>query len=209
MNKKLLLSAVCLLSIFILASCSEKHNFEYGLKRINKLNSKYNSTMDTYPFTIDVLKKLAAELGDLRYLKLEAGQEAFDNILDYRLHNTAANMLYIESQKYGLVGTTKEGFGCKSRPIIIESSGLRNESAKEGFKAVDNLNILLDKFPEESAKANLTRKGSLFLNVTYVVLFNDANKDRRIIDHFCPENVTLELLKQELLKNKESGENSN
>lgn len=195
MKKKFLIIAL----IFILG-CAQAKNFDYGLKQINSLNSKYNATMEIYPKTMQKISLMIDDLKELRKLQLETGKESFDYIVDYRILNLEAERLYREGQKYGNSGTTKEGFGCKSRPLIIESVSLRNISALKGFEAVELLREFVDKHPEEAAKSNLSRKNALFLNATFYQIYKDARSDSSIINHFCPQNETLALYKEEFRK---------
>ncbi|MBI2650567.1 hypothetical protein HYX04_04600 [Candidatus Woesearchaeota archaeon] len=185
--------------IFILG-CAQAKDFDYGASQINSLNSKYNVTMETYPKTWQQINLMIDDLKELKKLQLETGQEPFEYIVDYRSLNLEAEKLYIESQKYGNTGTTKDGFGCKSRPLIIESVSLRNKSALKGFEAAGLLNEFVAKYPEESKSAGLSFKNVLFLNASFYEISKDARSDSNVINHFCPKNVTLELYQQELRK---------
>src|SRR3989344_3505317 len=133
-------------------------------------------------------------------LRRKAGQQPFNYAISYRILNLEAEKLYIQGQKYGSAGTTKDGFGCKSRPLIIESAGFRNMSALKGFEAVSLLNEFADKYPEEAKSIGLSSKNALFLNATFYPIWKDARSDSSIINHFCPINVTLELYQQEIRK---------
>lgn len=185
--------------IFILG-CSQAKNFAYGVKQINSLNSKYNTTMETYPKTMQQISLMLNDLEELKKLQLETGQESFNYIIDYRSLNLEAEKLYIESQKYGSAGTTKDGFGCKTRPLITESVSLRNRSALKGFEAAGLLNEFVDKHPEEAKSAGFSFKNVLFLNASFYEISRDARRDSSVINNFCPKNVTLELYQQEFRK---------
>ncbi len=195
MNKKFLIIAL----IFILG-CAQAKNFDYGLKQINSLNSKYNTTMEIYPKTMQQISLMINDFKELKKTQLDSGKEQFEYVVDYRILNLEAEKLYREGQKYGNGGTTKEGFGCKSRPLIIESVSLRNSSALKGFEAVGLLREFANKYPEEAAKSNLSQKNALFLNATFYQISRDARSDSGIINHFCPQNETLALYKEEFRK---------
>ena len=185
--------------IFILG-CAQTKNFAYGVKQISKLNSKYNVTMETYPKTMQQISLMLNDLKELKKLQLETGKESFDYIVDYRVLNLEAEKLYIQGQKYGSAGTTKDGFGCKSRPLIIESVSLRNRSALKGFEAASLLNEFVINYPEEAKSAGFSFKNVLFLNASFYEISNEARRDSRVINNFCPRNVTLELYQQEFKK---------
>ena len=193
-------SLIIIVLLFLLG-CSQSKNFEYGIKQLNSINSKYNSTMETYPSSIQQINLMIDELKDLKTLKLEEGQESFYYAVNYRITNLEAEKLYIESQKYGSVGTTKDGFACKPRPLIIESVDLRNKSAIKGFEAVQLIRDFISKYPKNSQSIGLSAKNALFLNATFYKIWQDARRDSNIINAFCPENVTLELYQQEFRKN--------
>ena len=189
-----------IVALILIVGCTQAKDFKYGLEKINSLNSKYNTTMETYPRTILKIDSMAEEMNDLKKLQLESGNEQFNYVIDYRLLNLEAEKLYIESQKYGSAGTTKDGFACKPRPLIIESANLRNTSALKGFQAVELLGKFLMKYPDEAKSAGLSEKNALFLNATFYQISKDARRDSGIINQFCPENVTLEIYQQTFRK---------
>lgn len=191
---------ILLIAMLFVVSCVQAKDFKYGVKQINNLNSKYNTTMETYPKNIKQIDLMTNDLAELKKLQLETGQEPFNYIIDYRMLNLEAEKFFIEGQKYGAAGTTKYGFGCKSRPFILESASLRNSSALKGFEAVDLLREFVDKYPEEANSVGLSQKNALFLNATFYQIWKDARSDSNIINHFCPSNETLEIYRQEFRK---------
>lgn len=197
---KIIYIAIVVVFIAGILGCTQAKDFNYGIKQINALNSKYNTTMETYPQHLKQIDSMSNDLNELRKIKLDAGQEPFNYIIDYRLLNLEAEKLFILGQKYGNSGTTKYGFGCKPRPLIIESASLRNMSALKGFEAVDLLREFIAKYPKESKLANLSEKNALFSNATFYEISQDARRDSRVINNFCPKNVTLELYQQEFRK---------
>jgi len=188
------------LTLVIIAGCTQANDFAFGLKQINKANSKYNTTMETYPKSIRQIDSMLNEFLELKKLQLETGQKPFNYLTDYKILNLEAEKLYIQGQKYGTTGTTKDGFGCKSRPLIIESASLRNMSALKGFEAVDLLREFVGKYPKEAALVSLSGKNALFLNATFYEISRNARTDSNTINRFCPANETLELYQQEFRK---------
>lgn len=189
---------VALLIFF--TSCTAAKDFNYGIKQINALNLKYNTTMETYPKNAQQINSMLADLEELKKLKLETGNEPFNYILDYRIINLEAEKLFIFSQEYGVSNIAKTGFACKPRPLILESVTLRNHSAQKGFEAVRLLYEFIEKYPEEAKIAGLSHKNALFLNATFYQVSRDARADSSIINHFCPQNVTLGLYQEEFRK---------
>lgn len=194
--KKILLIIV----LALLFGCAQAKDFNYGIGEINKINSEYNVTMETYPKHLKQIDSMANELKKLKSLNLETGQEPLNYLIDYRLLNLEAEKLYIFGQKYGGTGTTKGGFGCKSRPLILESVSYGNKSALKGFEAVDLLMEFDDKYPKEANSVGLSYKNALFLNATFYEMSKNARADSNTINRFCPANVTLELYRQEFRK---------
>lgn len=178
--------------------CVQIKDFNYGVKELNKINAKYNTTMETYPKTIEEINSMSSDLAELKKLQLESGQEPLNYVIDYQLLNLEAEKLFIEGQKYGEAGTTKDGFGCKQRPLIIQSASLRNSSALKGFEAVNLLREFVDKYPNEANSVGLSAKNALFLNATFYKISREARTDSNTINHFCPQNETLVLYKKEL-----------
>lgn len=186
-----------LIALVFIASCVQTKDFNYGVEQINALNSQYNTTMETYPKNIMKINAMINDFMELKKIQLERGQEPFGYVNDYRLLNLEAEKLYIEGQRHGSAGTTKDGFGCKSRPLIIESVSFRNNSALKGFEAAGLLRKFIDKYPDEAKAVGLSSKNALFLNATFYQISREARSDSSIINHFCPQNETLVLYKKE------------
>ncbi len=200
-NRKLwIIESFFMITLLLLISCAQGKNFSYGAEQINKLNSKYNTTMETYPNNINEINAMLRDFEELKKIELAEGQEPFKYIIDYRILNLEAEKLYIYGQKYGAAGTTKQGFGCKPRPLIIESSFLRNQSALKGFEAIDLLREFIAQYPKESALLGMSEKNALFLNATFYQIAKEARSDSGVINRFCPESATLELYKEEFRK---------
>src|SRR3989338_8417535 len=157
MLKKILL----LIGLLLIFGCAQAKDFSYGANQISSLNAKYNTTIETYPKSI-------------RQVQLESGQEPFNYAISYRILNLEAEKLYIQGQKYGSAGTTKDGFGCKSRPLIIESVSLRNSSGSTGFESVGLLREFVNKYPEDAKLVGLSEKNALFLNATFYEISVEA-----------------------------------
>ena len=189
-----------IIALIFIVGCTQPKNFAYGVRQINSLNSKYNTTMETYPKTMQKISLMFDDMVELKKLQLETGQEPFGYIVDYRILNLEAEKLYIESQKYGSAGTTKDGFGCKTRPLITDSVALRNMSALKGFEAAGLITEFVGKYPEEAKSAGFSFKNALFLNAIFYEISQDAGRDSRVINNFCPGNVTLGLYQEEFRK---------
>ena len=186
--------------LIFVSSCGQTKDFSYGARQIFELNSKYDTTMETYPKSAQKIDLMINDFKELRKIQLDTENQPFDYAIDYRILNLEAEKLYIEGQKYGDSGTTNGGFGCKSRPFITESVFLRNSSALKGFEAVDILDVFIRDYPKNALMMNLSLKKSLFLNATFYRISKEAKKDSSIINSFCPQNVTLDLYRQEIKK---------
>ena len=198
--KKSYLTLFFVVLLLFIASCAQAKDFKYGVKQANKLNSKYNTTMETFPNTIPRIDSMISDFEEIKKLQLETGKDPFDYLIDYRLLNLEAEKLLIEGQKYGNAGFTADGFGCKQRPLIIESAQLRNRSALKGFEAVELSREFVEKYPKEAEIAGISLKSALFLNAAFYQVSEGARKDSSTISKFCPKNETLEIYKQSFRK---------
>ena len=195
MKKILLVVLLCLL-----AGCAKSKDFSYGLGQMDAVNSKYNITYSSYPADVNQIDVIINSYKGLKSLKLDTGREAFDEFVDYQLLTFESDKQFVNGLKYGDAGTTKYGFGCKIRPLIIETVKFKNESATMGFEAISKLKDFVDKYPQNSKLANLSQKDVIFLNATFYELSKDANSDSGTINSFCPEDVTLEIYRQQFRK---------
>jgi hypothetical protein len=105
--------------------------------------------------------------------------------LDYRIKSLEANIINLEGWKHGKKASVRDGFGCKSLPIIVNSSILRNASAQKGYRAVEVLQEFVDKYPEEATLINITQRDVVFSNFYYYEVEREARMDRKIVEHFC------------------------
>lgn len=185
--------------VVLLAGCAQQ-GFGYGLEKLNEINSRYDTTIETYPKSIADIDLMIKDLDNLKDLQLQSDKESFDYLIRYRILNLEAEKLFIESQKHGFNNLAKTGFGCKPRPLVIESVALRNQSAQKGFEAAGLLLEFIDKYPEDAKAAGLSNKNVMFLNASFYDISRIARSDSSIINRFCPQNVTLELYKEEFRK---------
>lgn len=182
--------------LVLIGGCVKTKDFSYGLSQMNAINLKYCITPNSYPADTSQIDAIINSYTELKELKLDKDQEAFDEFVDYRLLTLESDKQFIYSLKYGRSGTTKNGFGCKMRPLIIETVKFKNDSALRGFEAVSKLKGFIDKYQQNSNLANLSQKDVMFFNASFYELSKDANRDSGTINHFCPENVTLEIYQQ-------------
>jgi hypothetical protein len=193
-------SLFIVLAVMVLLGCSQTKNFDYGVKQINLINSRYKTTMHTYPADLNAIDQMINEYKELKKIELERDNEQFNYVVDYRILNLEAERFHILGNKYGSSGSTKDGFGCKQRPIVTESVYLRNQSAFKGFEAVGLLNNFVSKHKEYADRVNLSAKQALFLNATFFEVHREARRDSGIINNFCSWNVTLEIYAREFRK---------
>ncbi|HLG23982.1 MAG TPA: hypothetical protein VI564_03585 [Candidatus Nanoarchaeia archaeon] len=193
---------ICIIAVLAVAaiSCAQKIIFEDAVARVNEIDSRHGATMTEFPFDLERLELMEADINGLKSLKLTEGGEAFNLIINFKLAGIEAEKLINQSQKYGLKGTVELGFGCKSRPFIIETGSLKQQSAEKGAESVDALSRLLSNYPEESKKAGITQKEILFRNATFFRLFTDGQKAIKTAKSFCTENRTLELYQEAFRK---------
>jgi hypothetical protein len=189
--------------LFVIAfavGCVQQKDFSYGLGEVNKVNIMHNTSMAAYPEDIEEIQALISEFTDLKGDVLESGQESFEYLIDYRIARLETQMLFIDGSRYGKSGTTKYGFGCKQRPLIIESVMLKNASALKGYEAMGILSEFLSTHPDDAHASNLTNKDLIFTNATFYQIIIDAKRDSGIINNFCPESTVLELYQEEFRK---------
>lgn len=199
--KKDLLSAVFAISLIFLISCSQSKDFSYGLAQLNEANAKFGSNMSIYPNDIAMIDSLLKELEKIKNIGLDKGQEQFSQLITYRMLSLETQKYLInDSLNYGKSGSTKDGFGCKQRPLVIESVALRNHSAELGFESVSLLRNFAEKYPEEAKMAGVSYKDSVFLNATFFTIWEAARKDSNTINSFCPKKRVLELYQEEFRK---------
>ncbi len=192
-----------ILFIFVLifiVGCTQARDFSYGVSQLDNIDSKYNTTVETYPNNIPEIDLMINELKELKKLPLEKDQEPFNYLVDYKILNLEVERMIIKGNKYGKSGTTKFGFGCKIRPLITESVSFRNKSSIIGFEAVSLLREFVDKYPEDASSVGLSYKNSLFLNATFYQISKEARRDSRVINNFCPASTVLELYQAEFRK---------
>jgi hypothetical protein len=159
-------------------------SFDGGIKEMDKIDEKYGVDLKNMPATIEDSVLMRKDLKELEQLSFNA-PESFKLFLDYRLKSIEANIIHLEAWKEGMLASVRDGFGCKSLPIIVNSSILRNISAHRGYEAVEILQEFVDKYPEEAASINITQRDIVFTNLYYYEMEKEAARDRIIVEHFC------------------------
>src|SRR3989338_7989274 len=100
-----------LIFLILMAGCAQQ-GFEYGLEKLNEVNSRYDTTMESYPKSAAQIDLMMKDMDNLKNLQLQNGQESFNLLISYRILNLEAEKFFIESQKYGFNDLAKTGFGC-------------------------------------------------------------------------------------------------
>ncbi len=188
------INILVLLVLLLLIGCStEITSFESGAREMKVVNEKYGVDFKTLPAEIE---KAVLMRNDLKVIegKSSNAPESFKQFFDYRMKTLESTIIHLEAWKHGEKASVRDGFGCKSLPIIFNSSILRNASAQRGYEALEVLQNFIDKYPEEAASINITQRDVVFSNAFYYEVEREAGKDRRIIEHFCGHKYDLETL---------------
>ena len=186
-----------LLFVVFVAGCASIKDLDYGISKLKEVNSKYNTTMDSFPSQPDKIDMMINDINNLKSIDLGDNNEEFGYILDYRIANSEAIKFLIQSGKYGKLGTTVGGFACKPRPLVIESAILRNMSAQKGYGAAKLMNLFAEKYPADAEKLNFSTKKALFMNADFSEIETNGRKDINTVNSLCPTNRTLELYKED------------
>lgn len=184
--------------LFIIGCSAEITSFEKGIKEMAKINKKYSVDFKSIPNTMENAVLLRNDLKQISGMGVNA-PESFNLFLDYRIKSIESNIIHLEAWKEGMKASTRDGFGCKSLPIVVNSSILRNISAQKGYEAIKVLQEFVDKYPEEALTINITQRDIVFTNLYYYEIEREAKRDRTIIEHFCGNKTN------EINKTNESG----
>lgn len=188
------INILALFILLLLIGCStEITSFDRGVREMKKVNEKYGVDFKTLPAEIEKAVLMRNDMKVIEGKSLNA-PESFRQFFDYRMKILESNIIHLEAWKNGNKASVRDGFGCKSLPIIFNSSILRNASAKRGYEALEVLQEFLDNYPEEAASINITQRDVVFSNAFYYEVEREAGRDRRIIKHFCGHKYDLETL---------------
>ena len=191
------MKAINILAVFILlllAGCStEITSFERGVGEMKKVNERYGTDFKTLPAEIE---KAVLMRNDLKVIEEKSSNapESFKLFFDYRMKTLESDIINLEAWKYGMKASVRDGFGCKSLPIVVNSSILRNASAQRGYESLEVLQEFIDNYPEEAMSINMTQRDVVFSNAFYYEVQREAGRDRRIIEHFCGHKYDLTTL---------------
>ncbi|MEK6950062.1 MAG: hypothetical protein AABX34_07610 [Nanoarchaeota archaeon] len=183
MEKLALASLLAVASLLLGCADSDAVTFKDGIKKINKFDQKYNSTVKSPPSNARDIDGLLSQL--VGFKAANKLSKPLNGLVDFRIIFLEAEKLNAEGWQWGKGSTTDYGFGCKGYGRIKGSSKLRNASAQKGYEAVDMLEKFIEEFPKESKIAGLTQKDVLILNAMYFQIEEKASKDARIVESFC------------------------
>ncbi len=189
MPNKLILLLSVLLIVIVYGCATSTMAFDNGVKKLNEFDKQFGATMKTPPNSTEGVKGLLAQLVGFRAANADM-DKSLANLLDFRIKSLEAERLHIEGWQWGKGSTTDYGFGCnKGSARVLNSSRIRNASAQKGYEAVEALQLFIESYPEQAESINLTQKDVLFLNATYQQVEEKANKDARVINSLCKEQV--------------------
>lgn len=173
-----------LVTVFIVGCQLSVNSFDAGIQKLNEVNAKYDVDLKKMPADISEAVMLRIDLKKLKEQNSQA-PESFQLALDFEIKSLEATIVNLKAWEPGEKASTRKGFGCKSLPIVVNSTILRNKSAQLGFEAVELMQEFVDKYPEEGEKINVTQRDVVFTNFFYSEVEREAQRDRRIIEHFC------------------------
>lgn len=197
MNKPIVLSWILL--VIVISSCtptSKTITFDEGVERINEIDKKFGASMKTVPSSAENVWGLIVQLTGFGAVN-ENMPESVAYLLDYRIKGLESEKLYMGGWQWGKASTIDYGFGCKGAERILNSSKLREGSAKKGYEAVNSLQLFVNEFPEEAKSLNLSQKDVIFLNATYYQAETKARSDASIVTKLC--------IKKEFIEYNETG----
>lgn len=174
------------LVLLITACTTMVTTFSAGTDQLNIINERYGVGMKEMPSTIENSVLMRNELKELKEQNPKA-PESFKMLLDYRIKSLESNIVHLKAWEHGKRATTIYGFGCRSKDIIINSSILRNKSVEIGLAANDIMQEFIDNYPEKAKSVNITQRDVVFSNYFFSELQKEAEKDRKIIEHFCED----------------------
>jgi hypothetical protein len=182
---KMKLNWLVVVVLLLLGGCTlHIVSFETGIGEMQRIDKKYGVDIRSMPATMGDAVLMRKDLLELRGRSATA-PESFKLFLDYRIKSLESNIVSLEAWKHGNKATTRNGFGCKSLPIVLNSSVLRNFSAQKGYDAIKALQEFVDKYPEEALSINITQRDVVFSNLFYYKVEKEAARDRRVIEYFC------------------------
>jgi len=177
---------ILILTLIVLYGCTtgSQMTFNQGVKKINELDEKYGVGLKSAPESTDKIDELIAQITGFK--AVNEMSEPLEYLIDFRLKFLEAEKLHVEGWQWGRGSTTDWGFGCRKGYLRVkEAARLRNQSAQNGYEAVEILKTLINKYPKEVKRVNLTQKDVLFLNAFYFQEEKKAIRDGKIIESFC------------------------
>jgi hypothetical protein len=183
---KALLPAIILSLLVLSCAPSGITSYDSGVREMREIQDKYGVDFEKSPSSA-AIPSLKAELLQLeRKVVPNEDTMALSLLVEYRTELLEADRLLSEGFKWGAASTTDPGFGCiKGSGRILNSSTLRASSSQHGLAAVDSLQRLIDEHPEEAHALNLSQRTVISLRTNYVIVGQQAQKDRDIVMGFC------------------------
>jgi len=126
-------------------------------------------------------------VNDLILMKAEMQEDDFCPVLiEAKINLMKAEDIYKISQ-ISHKGRIDDGFKCKEKPYVLNSSDLLDEAAVYGFKAIEVLWKIVLEYEEEKEYFDLSKPNVKYMNESFVELQQLSEMQRIAMDKYCGE----------------------
>ena len=157
---------------------------------MSAIDIKHNITIDRHSHEVKEINEALTDFYKLKakfeQLKESNDKDALMKLAYFRIFDLEANKAYQLALSYGGKGTVTNGFACSQKTYILEAAYNLKAAGRKGFTAVGYLKGLFDNYPDEASLLGIRTSYPLFLNASYSEIYKQSNRERNVIERFCP-----------------------
>ena len=167
---------------------AKKYSFQDSLNEIKEIEKKFNFTAD-YPESLDDKWSMFGQLNNIKnYIENLKKDEEINVSYHYILFRTKELESKIKFQMatgYKLRVSEDNTLICPKKEVYKKRMEYFNESVKLGNEAVENLNVLINKYPKYFDKTKLSKILPKLLEAQYYKIEEGRAEEEKTVNELC------------------------
>ncbi len=192
--KRLAILVLLLCTACSMAEFFTGNNFNYAVAKINKIDAANNISFSDYSNGLEYLRMHPRYPDPLNINEIDPITKEYSKVVGAETTNLYASFrknLLLSEKHYMLAYKTykgdieKYGIICSNNESILESFQNKNMSIEFGRNALQNINELKEKYPNEFSQLNISDEWLTNTKNFYIDLEGSLGHQKELYNYFC------------------------